>query len=104
MKVVYKDNSIVKLALSVVKVKEFDYSIKHEVHVENRFGKEVYYFEVVKPTPVWMIVLIILGCLLLVGAISAIGIVICKVESGEWKCCRRKRGFSQPEPSTSDTK
>jgi len=105
MKVVYKDNSIVKLALSVVKVDEFDYSIKHEVHVENRFGKEVYYFEVVKPTPVWVIVLIILGCLLLVGAISAIGVVICKVESGEWNCCRRrKRGNGQPEPSTSDTK
>jgi len=102
LEVVYIDTSTVKLTLSVVKVEEFDFSIKHEVHVENKYGKEVYHFEVVKPTPAWVIVLIVLGCLLLLAAIIAIPTVVATRKRSRGAALTSSQ--SKPEPSTTDTK
>jgi len=105
MEVTYKNNSIVELTLSVVKVEEHDYSIKHQVSVHNKYGKEVYHFEVVKPMPVWVIVLIILGILLGLVAV-AVPVTLAKKKGGIAALMSSKsNGGSFPtEPSTSDKK
>lgn len=84
MEVIPQSSSdVVKLTLSVLKVEEGDYNKEHEVSVENEHGKEVYRFEVVEPAPAWVILLIILGCLVFVVAIVAIGVLAKnKSESG----------------------
>jgi len=61
----------VKLTLTVVKVEENDYSIKHQVSVRNKHGDEVYHFEVVKPMPGWAIALIVLAILFILVACCA---------------------------------
>merc|ERR1712212_549452 len=61
----------VKLTLTVVKVEENDYSIKHQVSVRNKHGDAVYQFEVVKPMPGWAIALIVLAILFILVACCA---------------------------------
>jgi len=61
----------VKLTLTVLKVEENDFSIKHQLSVRNKHGDAVYHFEVVKPMPGWVIALIVLGCLFVFCACGA---------------------------------
>merc|ERR550539_798373 len=76
--VTFPDAANVKLTMTVVRVEEHDFSLKHSVSVQNKYGTEVYHIQVLKPIQVWMIVLIVLGVLAVLAAIVAIPIAVSK--------------------------
>jgi hypothetical protein len=50
MAVSFPSASSVRIDLTVLKVEEHDYDIRHSISVRNEHGKQQYHFQVVKPT------------------------------------------------------
>jgi len=99
MEVSFNSASTVSLTMIVTRVEEHDYSVRHSVSVQNKYGKEVFYFQVLKPMPTWVFVLIGVGVLLVI--VVLVTLAFCASRRSKRK---QSRSTAQTQASTSENK
>jgi len=99
MEVSFNSASTVSLTMIVTRVEEHDYSVRHSVSVQNKYGKEVFYFQVLKPIPTWVFVLIGVGVLLVI--VVLVTLAFCASRRSKRK---QSRSTAQTQASTSENK
>lgn len=96
MTVSLTSSSITTIDLTVLRVEERDMNVRQTLTVRNEHGVQAFYFRIVKPTPVWVWILVALG---IIAAIVLPCVIYCIYT----KMCRSKKRSRHDEPSNAET-